>query len=77
MTDRPPRSSYESGWLPYTKVTGRIAVRAAIGEALRTRYEVPQHLPNEMLTLLTQVNALQEDNVLRNEPPFKELLPKI
>ena len=34
MTDHRPRSSYESDWLPYTKVTGRIAVRAAIGEAL-------------------------------------------
>ena len=64
MTDRSPRSSYESDWLPYTKITGRSAVRAAIGEALRSRYEVPQHFPREMLTLLMQVNALQEDNSL-------------
>ena len=42
MANHRPRSSYESDWLPYTKVTGRIAVRAAIGEALRNRYEVPQ-----------------------------------
>jgi hypothetical protein len=63
MTDRPPRSSYESDWLPYTKITGRSAVRAAIGEALRSRYEVPQHFPREMLTLLMQV-TLQEDNSL-------------
>ena len=62
MTDRRPRSSYESDWLPYTKVTGRIAVRAAIGEALRSRYEVPQHLSHEMLALLLQVNALREDD---------------
>ena len=54
MTGHRPRSSYESDWLPYTKVTGRSAVRAAIGEALKTRSEVPQHLPHEMLTLLMQ-----------------------
>ena len=34
MADHRLRSSYESSWLPYTKVTGRSAVRAAIGEAL-------------------------------------------
>ena len=62
MTDRSPRSSYESDWLPYTKATRRSAVRAAIGEALRSRYEVPQHLPHGMLTLLMQMNALREDN---------------
>ncbi len=65
MTDHRPRSSYESDWLPYTKVTGRIAVRAAIGEALRSRYEVPQRLPREMLTLLVEVDAL-ENNDLSN-----------
>ena len=54
MTGHRPRSSYESDWLPYTKVTGRSAVRVAIGEALKTRSEVPQHLPHEMLTLLMQ-----------------------
>jgi hypothetical protein len=51
-------------WLPCKKATGRIAVRAAIGEALRSRSEVPQHLPHEMLTLLLQVNALHEDSDL-------------
>ena len=64
MIDRPPRSSYETDWLPYTKVTGRSAVRAAIDEALRSRYEVPKHLPHEMFMLLMQVNALQGDNDL-------------
>jgi hypothetical protein len=60
MADHRPRSSYESDWLPYTKVTGRSAVRAAIGEALRSRSEVPQHLPHEMLALLMQMNAPRE-----------------
>ena len=63
MTDHRPRSSYESDWLPYTKVTGRSAVRAAIGEALKSRYEVPQRLPHGMLALLMQVNALHEDDL--------------
>ena len=60
MIDRRPRSSYESDWLPYTKVTARSAVRTAIGQALSSRYEVPQHLPHEMLALLMQVNALRD-----------------
>jgi hypothetical protein len=62
MTDRRPRSSYESDWLPYTKVTARFAVRAAIGEALRSRSEVPQHLPHEMLALLMQVNVVSKSS---------------
>ena len=61
MADHRPRSSYESSWLPYTKVTGRSAVRGVIGEALRRRSEVPQHLPHEMLTLVMQVNARQKE----------------
>ena len=61
MADHRPRSSYESDWLPYTKVSGRSAVRAAIGEALKRRSEVLQPVPHEMLTLAMQVNALHED----------------
>ena len=64
MANHRPRSSYESDWLPYTKVTGRIAVRAAIGEALRNCYEVPQHLPHGMLALPMKMNGLQGDNDL-------------
>ena len=44
MIDHRPRSSYESHWLPYTKVTARSAVRTAIGQALSSRYEVPRDL---------------------------------
>ncbi len=61
MTDHRPRSSYERDWLPYTKATARSAVRTAIGQALCSRYEVPQDLPHEMLTLLLQVNAPHEE----------------
>ena len=38
-----------SAWLPYTKVTGRTAVRVAIGEALGSSYEVPRDLPHDLL----------------------------
>ena len=62
MIDRHPRSSYESDWLPYTKVTARSAVRAAIGQTLSSRYEVPQDLPHELLALLMQVNPLHEND---------------
>ena len=62
MTACRPRSSYESDWLPYTKVTGRSAVRAAIGEELKRRFAVLQPVPQEMLALLVQVNALREDD---------------
>ena len=61
MTDHRPRSSYESDRLPHTKVTGRSAVRAAIGEELKRRFAVLQPVPQEMLALLVQVNALHED----------------
>ena len=64
MIDHRPRSSYESDRLPHTKVTGRSAVRAAIGEELKRRFAVLKPLPQEMLALLVQVNAVQEDNDL-------------
>jgi hypothetical protein len=54
MIDRRPRSSYETDGLPYTRVTARSAVRAAIGQVLSSRYEVTQHVPREMLALLRQ-----------------------
>jgi hypothetical protein len=57
MTDHRPRSSYEPDKLHYTKATARSAVRIAIGQKLRGRYEVPQDLPREMLTLLTRVSS--------------------
>ena len=62
MTDRRPRSSYESNWLPFTKVTAGCAVRTAIGKALSSRYEVPRDSPHELLALLMQVNPLHEND---------------
>ena len=76
MTDHRPRSSYESDRLPHTKVTGRSAVRAAIGEELKRRFEVLQPVPQEMLALLVQVNALRERRWAVSFT-FVELLPKI
>jgi hypothetical protein len=61
MIDRHLRSSYESDWLPYTKETARRAVRIAIGQALRARFETPQELSDEIRILLVQVNATHEE----------------
>ena len=54
MTDHRTRSSYESDWLPYTKVTGRIAVRAAIGEALKVVDDPATRLVAEKIIALSQ-----------------------
>ena len=56
MADHRARSSYESDRVPYTKVTGRSAVRVAIADALKRRSEVPQQMP---LALLMKVDALR------------------
>ena len=61
MTDYLPRSSYESDNVPWSKAVARRAVRTMIGQELRARYEIPQGLPHEMLTLLVQLNERQEE----------------
>jgi hypothetical protein len=62
MAEQRPRSSYESAWVPYTKVTGQTAVRVAIGDMLKRRSEVLRPMPQEILTLLMQVDALHEED---------------
>jgi hypothetical protein len=59
MTDR-LQSSYERDWSPYTKKTAQSALLSAIGQALSSRYEVPQEWPREMLALLMRLNAQHE-----------------
>ena len=61
MTDHVPRSSYESEWLPYTKVGARRAVRVTIGQELRARYEVPQDLSREVLMLLMRLREREDE----------------
>jgi hypothetical protein len=61
MRDYSPRSSYESDNVPWSKAVTSRAVRTMIGQELRTRYEVPQDLPHEMLTLLLQLNEHHEE----------------
>jgi hypothetical protein len=61
MRDYLPRSSYESDNVPWSKAVARRAVRTMIGQELRARYEVPQGLPHEMLTLLVELNERQEE----------------
>jgi hypothetical protein len=55
MTDHRPRSSYESNNVRYSKAAGCRAVRTTIGQELKARYEVPQALPDEILTLLSKM----------------------
>ena len=67
MRDYSPRSSYESDNVPWSKAVARRAVRTMIGQELRARYEVPQDLPHEMLTLVVQLNERkQKDRPLRS-----------
>jgi hypothetical protein len=60
MTDR-PRSSYERDWSPFTKKAARFCVFSAIGQALSSRFEVPQELPREMIVLLMRLNEVYEE----------------
>jgi hypothetical protein len=60
MTDR-PRSSYERDWSPFTKKAARSSVLSAIGQALNSRFEVPQDLPREMIVLLMRLSAAHEE----------------
>jgi hypothetical protein len=61
MRDYSPRSSYESDNVPWSKAVVRGAMRTMIGQELRARYEVPQDLPREMLTLLVQLNERERE----------------
>jgi hypothetical protein len=62
-----PRSSYESDNVPWSKAVTCRAVRTMIGQELRARYEVPQDVPHEMLTLVVQLNEReQKDRPLRS-----------
>ena len=56
-TNRRRRSSDESNRLPYAKTAAHRAVRTAIGQELKARYEVPQDLPHEMTTILMRLTA--------------------
>ncbi len=60
MADYRPRLSYESDDGPWSKAAVCRALRKMIGQELGTRYEVPQDLPHEMLTLLMQLNEQEE-----------------
>ena len=61
MGDYSPRSSHESDNVPWSKAVTCRAVRSMIGQELRARYEVPQDMPHEMLTLLLQLNEHDEE----------------
>ena len=47
--------------MPWSKAEAHRAVRAMIGQELRARYEVPQDLPHDVLTLLIQLNEREQE----------------
>ena len=61
MADHGSRSSYESDNVPSSKAVARRATRTTIGQELQALYQVPQDLPQGMLTLLMQLNAPHEE----------------
>jgi hypothetical protein len=61
MTDYGPRSSYELEWLPYTMKVAERVVRMTIGQELQARFEAPQDLPREVLTLLMRLREPEHD----------------
>jgi hypothetical protein len=42
-------------------MAARRAMRTTIGQKLRARYEVPQDLPDQLRTLLTQLRERQDE----------------
>jgi hypothetical protein len=61
MRDYSPRSSYESDNVPWSKAVARRAPHTTIGQELKALYQVPQDLPQGILTLLIQLNAPHEE----------------
>jgi hypothetical protein len=47
-------------WDNWENSLRRRAIQTGIGEALRSRYEIPKDLPHQLLTLLMQLNAQQD-----------------
>ena len=61
LLDHYPRSSYESDNVPWSKAVVCRSARTKIGQKLKALDQVPQDLPQEMLTLLIQLNAWHEE----------------
>jgi len=61
MADQRPRSSYESDNVRWSKAVARRVTHTTIGQELKALFQVPQDLPERMLTLLKKVNARHEE----------------
>lgn len=61
LLDHYPRSSYELDNVPWSKAVVCRSARTKIGQKLKALDQVPQDLPQEMLTLLIQLNAWHEE----------------
>jgi hypothetical protein len=47
-------------WDDWEKALRRRAIQTKIGQELRAKYELPQELPDRILTLLMKINAPQD-----------------
>ncbi len=54
------RSTNELKQMPYSGAKWRAVVQTKIGQELKTLFEVPQDLPQEMLSLLMRLNERSE-----------------
>ena len=64
MRDYGPRSSYELDNVPWSKAVARRATRTTIGQELKALYQVPQDVPQGMLTLLMQLTAAARTRII-------------
>ena len=54
------RSTNELNQMPYSGTKLRVVVQTKIGQELKTLFEVPQDLPQEMLSLLVRLKERSE-----------------
>jgi hypothetical protein len=60
MPDDCASSTNELNQMPYSGAKWRAVMQTKIGQELKTRCEVPQELPQEMLSLLMRLNERSE-----------------
>ncbi len=62
MASNRNRSDLESNRRPFWPVTPFHDIQMQIGQAMRLEYELPQELPDTLLTLLMQVTGQEESD---------------
>lgn len=62
MASNRNRSDLKSNRRPFWPVTPFHDIQMQIGQAMRLEYELPQELPDTLLTLLMQVTGQEESD---------------